>query len=164
MAKILGTRMDAFRKGNLVSTLNEISNFTPEDTDIEYGELLVYGTALKQYTQANGSETADRIAGVAVMPSAQTPAVYPSGKGRKAIKVGEFGDVLIRGDVVVELSADDTDPTLVMEGGLVYMGSDGKVSALEGTSPAKELLHQFVFLGNVETVDGKVLVTVRKKY
>jgi hypothetical protein len=170
MAKILGDQLaKKFRLGYLVSNYNRIGRFTPEETAVGFGKLLKYGSSLGHYEVVEGNETsAHVIAGVSVYAQAKTGTTYPG--LITSIPFGEYGDNLLIGDVVVELSKHaGIDAADVVEGARVYLANDGKVSpdASHGTSPVVNnlLLPQFIFLGQVEVAEnGDTLVSVRKLY
>lgn len=166
MAKILGTELrKKFEAGYLTSTYNRISRFTPEATAIPFGQLLKYGTSIAHYSLCTGAETdATVIAGVSVYDQSKTGTTYPG--TLTEIPFGAYGDALIAGDVVVQVSADLADSDAIVEGAKAYLGTDGKITpdATKGAT-ALVLLPQFQFLGQVEvSADGTVLAAVRKLY
>lgn len=170
MAKILGTELRApFDAGFLTSTLNRITRFTPEEVAIGFGKLLKYGTSTGHYEAVDGTETsAHVIAGVSVFNQSRTGLTYPGTITQT--EFGDFGDALISGDVVVEVSSEYVaDPSDVVEGARVYLATDGLVSpdASHGTNPVVNhlLLPQFIFLGSVEiNQDGFLVASVRKLF
>jgi hypothetical protein len=170
MARILGDQLaKKFRLGYLTSNYNRIGRFTPEETAVGFGKLLKYGSSLGHYEVVEGNETsAHVIAGVSVYAQAKTGTTYPG--TIEVIPFGEFGDNLLVGDIVVELSTHaGIDAADAVEGARVYLANDGKVSpdASHGTSPVVNhlLLPQFIFLGLAEVAeDGTKLVAVRKLY
>jgi hypothetical protein len=170
MAKILGTELRAqFDAGYLTSTLNRITRFTPEEVAIGFGKLLKYGTSTGHYEAVDGTETAAHvIAGVSVFNQTRTGVSYPG--TITEIQFGDFGDCLIQGDVVVEVSEHVADAGDIVEGARVYLATDGLVSpdASHGVSPSVVnhlLLPQFIFTGLVETnQDGVLIASVRKLF
>lgn len=167
MAQIFGSKMQALRKGNLISTYNKIENGLVNEDKIEFGELVKYGPATKRYDQVtdNVDVLADQIVGIALQDKAAIPHVYPTGAGATFASEGRAIDVLIIGDAVVELSVDG-NPDDVVEGGRVYLGTDGKVStkSTEDEGVSVNHLPMMQFLGTTEVIDNKTLVTVRKRY
>lgn len=170
MAKILGTELrKKFEAGYLTSTYNRITRFTPEDTAVPFGQILKYGTDIGHYDLCDGTETAARqIAGVSLYSQTKTATTYPG--TITEIPFGAYGDALIVGDVVVEISVHTADADAIVEGAAVYLATDGKVSpdVSHGTTPSVVnhlLLPQFIFLGQVEVdANGTVLAAVRKLY
>lgn len=166
MAMIGGTNLPKqYRLGYLISNFTRIGRFTPEDESVGFGQLLKYGSATGQYDLMDGTERDfSQLAGISVYPQARTGFTYPG--GIDVIKFGEYGDVLQAGDIVVELSTDVDDPADIVEGGKVYLGSDGKVS----TKPIEEVekvvnhLPQLMFLGSTEVDGDKTVVAIRKLY
>lgn len=157
MAKILGTRIPSFRAGYLISTFNRISRGTPEQDALVYGSLVKFGSATGRYEALDGSETSgDVVAGIVVYD--MTHIEYTG--NNTSIAPGKFGDILVEGDIAVPVSADVSDLTEIVEGGKVYIGSDGKVATQTGT--LKEI-PSLRFLGITETVDGVTLTAVRKR-
>ena len=157
MAKILGTKLPAFRSGYLLNTFNRISRGTPELNPLVYGAIVKVGSATGHYEAIDGTETAsDIIVGVVVhdMTHIEYNGVNTS------IAFGKYGDILVEGDIVVPVSADTTDLTDIVEGGKVYIGTDGLVSIQTGTLVE---IPQMRFLGVTETVDGVALTAVRKR-
>ena len=168
MAKILGHSMTQLGKGQLTSTLNKISNFTPSGERIAFGELLKYGTEHKHLEVFDGSETDMTVlAGIGIKPEAASSFVYPSTQGKTHLEPGQWGDLLVTGDIAIELSADG-DVAEAVQGAKVFLGSDGKVTtkADDGAStPVANLeFKQLQFLGTNEVVNGVQLVNVRKLY
>ena len=166
MAMIGGTKLPKqYRLGYLISNFTRIGNFTPEDESIGFGQLLKYGSATGQYEAMDGTERdSSQLAGISVYPQARTGFSYPGGPD--VIRFGEYGDVLQAGDIVVELSADTVDPSDIVEGGKVYLGSDGKVSTLPIEEVDKVVNHlpQLMFLGSTEVDGDKTVVAIRKLY
>jgi hypothetical protein len=171
MARILGTELaQKLGLGYLVSNYNRIGRFTPEETAVPFGKLLKYGTSIGHYEAVEGTETdATVIAGVSVHNQAKAGTVYPG--GISTIPFGEYGDALLVGDIVVELSTHVGDEADVVEGAKVYLATDGKVSpdashVIAGPTTVNHLLlPQFIFLGQVDVAeDGTTLVAVRKLY
>lgn len=171
MAKILGTELrKQFEAGFLTSTSNRISRFTPEESAIPFGQILVYGSSIGHYDLADAAfvtaARADQVVGVSMYSQAKTGTTYPG--GITEIPFGEYGDVLIAGDVVVEVSQYVADEADIVEGARVYLAQDGKVTpdASHGDPAVNHLLlPQFQFLGQVEIgADGTVLAAVRKLY
>jgi hypothetical protein len=106
---------------------------------------------------ADGSETSgDVVAGIVVYD--MTHIEYTG--NNTSIAPGKFGDILVEGDIAVPVSADVSDLTEIVEGGKVFIGSDGKVATQTGT--LKEI-PSLRFLGITETVDGVNLTAVRKR-
>lgn len=166
MAQIFGAKMQALRKGNLISTYNKIGNGLVNEDKIEFGELVKYGPATKRYVQVTDINVEpEQIVGVALQDKAAIPHVYPTGVGATYASEGRAIDVLIVGDVVVELSAD-ANLDDVVEGGKVYLGTDGRVSTKSSESEGVIVNHlpMMQFLGTTEVIDNKTLVTVRKRY
>lgn len=157
MAKILGTKLPAFRAGYLLNTFNRVSRGTPEQGPLVYGAIVKFGSATGHYDAVDGTElSADVVVGVVVhdMTHIEYSGVNTS------VAFGKFGDILVEGDIVVPVSVDVVDLTDIVEGGKVYLGSDGMVSIQTGTLVE---LTQFRFLGVTETVDGVALTAVRKR-
>ena len=171
MAKILGTELRIkFDAGYLTSTLNRITRFTPEDAAVGFGKLLKYGTSTGHYEAVDGTETdATVIAGVSVFAQAKTGTTYPG--TITSIEFGAYGDCLIQGDIVVEISEHVVDVSDVVEGAKVYLATDGLVSpdashvAAGPTTVNHLLLPQFIFTGEVDTNEaGVVVASVRKLF
>lgn len=169
MAKILGTEFaKKFRLGYLVSNQNRIAGFTPEDTAVGFGKILKFGSSKGHREVVDGTETdATVISGVSVYDQAKTGTTYPG--NITEIPFGEYGDELINGDVVVELSTHVADAAAASEGAKVYLATDGKVSPDashdDGGTVNHLLLPQFIFLGLLDTDEsGNSLVAVRKLY
>lgn len=166
MAKILGTQLrQQFEAGHLTSTYNRISRFTPEETAVPFGQILTYGSSIGHYQVADAAfvtaADATQVVGVSVLSQAKTGTTYPG--LITEIPFGEYGDVLLIGDVVVEVSENISDSDDIVEGAKVYLdATDAKV-----TTDATDnlLLPQFQFLGQLEVAaDGTVLAAVRKLY
>jgi len=171
MAKILGTELrKQFEAGYLTSTYNRTTRFTPEDTAVPFGQLLKYGTSIGHYDLCDGTETVARqIAGVSVYTQTKTATTYPG--TITEIPFGQYGDALIVGDIVVEISTHTADADAIVEGAAVYLATDGKASpdashvAAGPVTVNHLLLPQFIFLGQVEVgADGTVIAAVRKLY
>lgn len=157
MAKILGTKLPAFRAGYLLNTFNRISRGTPEQDPLVYGDLVKFGSSTGHYEPLDGTETSGDVC-VGVVVHDMTHIEY-SGVNT-SIVFGKFGDILVEGDIVVPVSSGVADLTDIVEGGKVFIGADGRVSTQTGT--LKELT-QFRFLGVTEVVDGVELTAVRKR-
>lgn len=158
MAKILGTKIPAFRAGYLASTFNTVSRGTPAGDDaLAYGALVKFGAGTGRYEAFTGAETSgDVLAGIVVFDLTH---IEYSGVNT-SIAPGKYGDILVEGDIAVPVSAGVEDLSDIVEGGKVFLGADGKVSTQTGT--LKEL-GALRFLGVTETVDGQPLTVVRKR-
>lgn len=162
IGQFYGTSFPKLRLGHLITgPFEQIGNFHPE-APTEFGTLLKYTTNKLHYVGLVGTETdlADKFAGIALVEKAGSPHRYPGTKER--YEIGEPGNVLKVGSVAVLLSADDAAAVGdVTEGGLVYLGTDGRVSAIAGTD---NLIPGLIFTGDVEAHGEQTLVGVRKLY
>lgn len=156
MAKILGSELPIGRAGYLISTLRDgITRGTPEDDPLVPGALLKFGSSTGHYEAFDGSETTVGATFAGIVIDRFEHINYNNTTG---IAFGEFGDILVRGDILVPVSSAVVDLSTIVEGGQVYLGSDGKVAAT-GTV-AKEIV-RLKFLGITKTVDGVKLTAVR---
>lgn len=156
MAKILGTSMPAGRPGDLVTTFARISRGTPEDAALPYGALVKFGTSTGYYDVFAGDETVGTgFAGVVVHDL--THIEYDGTVN--AIAPGKYGDILVEGDIWVEVDAEVTDMTTIVEGGNVYIGAAGKASSTGGVGAVQ--IERAMFLGNTATVDGVRIAAIR---
>lgn len=148
----------------------DVANFIVDATEtagIKAGAFLKYGSAQKHYTGIKAGTTAAQVAGIFVDSLGKQTRKYPMGSGDVDIALpGEAGDVLIRGDIAVELVTGVAAP---VEGQAVHLvikaGADlGKVTTAAVVANEVIALPNFIFLGINGTVAGKSLAAVRKLY
>lgn len=149
----------------------DVAGFLVDATEvngIKAGSFLAYGTNHKNYTGIKSTTTAEKVAGVFVDSLGKQTRKYPMGAGEVDLALpGEAGDVLIRGDIAVELAPSIS--TMPKEGDKVYLGVGADVLGYVTTSAGATTtlaieLPNFRFLGINATVAGKKLVAVRKLY
>ena len=159
MAKILGTSLPAGHVGNLVTTYARVSRGTPEDAALPYGALVKFGSSTGYYDVYAGSETsAADFAGVIVRD--MTHIEYDGTVD--SIAPGKDGDVLLEGDIWVEVDSEVTDLATIVEGGKVYLGAAGKASSTGGEGAVE--IARCKFLGMTSTVDGVKITAIRVRF
>lgn len=92
------------------------------------GDLVVCDSAHSVYTAMPSSTPAGIIAGFAIATNVKVPSTYPAPQGPVPFQAGEAFGLFVSGYLAVELSVDCTDIDDVVEGGLLYLGSDGKLT------------------------------------
>lgn len=158
IGQFYGSALPKMHKGKRIAgVFEQVGSFFPATAPIEFGTLVKY-TANKKFHEAmEGDETnANLFAGIALAEMVVAGSTYPGTKTR--YEVGEAANLLIVGQVAVELSSTG-DVEDIIEGGKVFLGTDGKVSTA-GTT----VLPNLVFTGDVEADGAVTLVGVRKLY
>lgn len=141
-----------------------VSRFVAEE-NVPAGTIVVWGSAQGKGKPWAANSTVGSIAGVAMQDHAKVAATYPAAR-LSTYAVGEVGDLLIEGDVALEVTPGVNVATLT-QGAQVYIGIENvpnvaSVGKLSPTNANNSVLWPgATFMGITATHDGRLLAAVR---
>lgn len=170
IGQFLGSSFPKLRVGQILTgPFEQTANFHPDAVVVPFGSLLKFGSSKKYYAVMAGTETdATLFAGIAVAEIAGSPTSYPGTKTQ--YEIGEAGSVLVMGSIAVPFATtSNADVANATEGAAVYLDrATGLVTDADedtaGTPVAHIAIPNLVFTGDSDTVDGVLLVGVKKLY
>lgn len=124
--------------------------------DINFGDVVVYGSQTGFYKKASNITAATQIAGICLATNVKSALQYPA-EAEIATKTGEQFNLFLDGYIAIEL---DAAATTIVAGAAVYVTATGTITNVADDAFA---LPGAIFTGETETIGSTKLAEIRVK-